>query len=100
VIVSSTTRPTAALLAEHGVSRDEADGYLYGYAIGLARLVDVRPGRRADKRFALCDTRGGFAWVLRHARPIQPFRQRGYCGLYSIDARLVVPMRARRGATA
>jgi hypothetical protein len=100
VIVSSTTRPTIAQLDDLGVSRDEADGYLYGYAIGLARLVDVRPGLRGDEQFALCDTRGGFAWVLRNARPIQPFRQPGRCGLYSVDARLVVSVQARRGATA
>lgn len=96
VIVSSTTRPPRRMLDELGVAYAEADEYLYGYAIGLVRLVDVRPGRCADRGLAFCDTRGSFAWVLRDARPIRPFKQPGHCGLYTIDARLV--MARRKGA--
>jgi hypothetical protein len=85
VIVSSVTRPPAALLARVGVSRAEADSYLYGYAIGIVDLVKVRPGRRGDEALAFCDTRGGVVWIVANPRPIEPFRVEGRCGLYSLD---------------
>lgn len=93
VIVSSVTRPSAALLADVGISRAEADRYLYGYAIGLVDLVDVRPGRRGDEALALCDTTDAFTWILANPRPIAPFRVEGRCGLYSLEAGLIMPIR-------
>jgi hypothetical protein len=98
VIVSSVTRPSAALLARVGVSRAEAERYLYGYAIGIVDLVNVRPGRRGDEALAFCDTREGFVWILAKPRPIEPFRVEGRCGLYSLDAGLIQPASAIRAA--
>lgn len=89
VIVSSVTRPTAALLARVGVTQAEAARYHYGHAIGIVDLVKVRPGRRGDEALAFCDTREGFVWIVTNPRPIEPFRVEGRCGLYSLDARLI-----------
>lgn len=99
VIVSSVTRPAKALLSRLGVTPQEAESYLYGYAIGIVDLVNVREGRRADEPLAFCDTRGAFTWIVTTPRPIKPFRVAGRCGLYSLDAAQVTPAdttRARR----
>jgi hypothetical protein len=98
VTVSSVTRPSAALLARVGVSRAEAERYLYGHAIGVVDLVNVRRGRRGDEPLAFCDTREGFVWIVANPRPIEPFRVEGRCGLYSLDAGLIHPASAIRAA--
>jgi ASCH domain len=94
VIVSSVTRPARAQLSRLGVTPQEAESYLYGYAIGLVDVVNVREGRRGDEPLAFCDTRGAFVWIVANPRPIQPFRVAGRCGLYSLDAAQISPVGA------
>lgn len=63
--------------------------FLYGHALCLVHLADVREMRRGDEEKALVDKVDpeAFSWILEDARPIVPFAVKGHPqGLFEIDA--------------
>lgn len=65
--------------------------FLYGQALCLARLVEVRPMQQGDEEEALMDEIDpeAFSWVLEEVRPVVPFPVKGKQGFYEVDDRLI-----------
>ena len=61
--------------------------FLYGQALCLARLVEVRPMQQGDEEEALMDEIDpeAFSWVLEEVRPVVPFPVKGKQGFYEVD---------------
>lgn len=60
-----------------------------GVAVCMVDLVDVRPGKRNDRRLAFCDVEGSFAWVLARPRPLRPIGVNGRVSLFWLDGACV-----------
>lgn len=63
---------------------------VYGAAVCLVTLVDVRQGTPRDRGRALVNPQGQFVWELEDAMPVEPIRITGQMGLYSVPDRFVV----------
>lgn len=56
-----------------------------GVAICTANLVDVRPGKKSDKKTALCDPTGQFVWVLEDVvHVLHNFPVKGRLGIFDL----------------
>ena len=61
-------------------------GFLCGYALCIVNLIDCRPMTVNDESEARCKWfNGAWAWVLSDIRRIEPFRVRGYQGIYVVE---------------
>ncbi len=66
--------------------KPEIPGLLSGYALCIVNVVDCRPMNVQDESAARCKWRSGaWAWVLDDIRRIEPFRMRGYQGIYVVE---------------
>ncbi len=65
--------------------------FLYGHALAVVSLVDVRQVRRGDEEKALMDEIDPEAccWVLADVRPVIPFPVKGRQGLFEVDDSLI-----------
>ncbi len=60
-----------------------------GAAVAVAKLVDCRPMRPADRSTSNSQYEAGlFAWVLQDVRRVRPFPVRGRLGLFEVPVRL------------
>lgn len=61
-------------------------GFLCGYALCVVNLVNCRKMIVTDEAGARCKYRDNlWAWVLSDIRKIEPFRIRGYQGIYEVE---------------
>ena len=66
-------------------ANEQSDGPK-GVAVAIVDLVDVRPATPADATAARCQPcEDAFAWLLAHARPVDPFPVKGRLGLFDVD---------------
>lgn len=66
--------------------KPEIPGLLSGYALCIVDVVDCRPMNVQDVSAARCQWYPeAWAWVLSDIRQIQPFRVRGYQGIYVVE---------------
>lgn len=66
--------------------KPEIKGLLCGFALCVVNLIDCRPMNVSDECDARCPwKRGLFSWVLSDIRKIEPFRVRGYQGIYEVE---------------
>lgn len=66
--------------------KPELPGFFCGYALCIVNLVECRRMVPSDESAARCKWRGDlWAWVLTEMRRIEPFRVRGYQGLYDVE---------------
>lgn len=65
--------------------------FLYGQALFIVRLVDVRPMEKGDEEKALLDEIDpeAFSWVIEDVRPVIPFAVKGKQGLFDVDDKLI-----------
>lgn len=65
--------------------------FLYGQALCVVRLSDVRPMKKGDEEKALADKFNpeAYSWVLEDVRPVIPFPVKGQQGLFDVDDHLV-----------
>jgi hypothetical protein len=65
--------------------------FLYGHAVCVVRLADVRPMREGDQDAACVDEidPNDYAWILEDIRPIAPFRQKSGQKFFSVDDDLI-----------
>lgn len=64
----------------------ELPGFLCGYALCIVNVVGCRRMTVADQDEARCAWRSDlWAWVLSDVRRIEPFRVRGYQGIYEVE---------------
>lgn len=66
--------------------KPEIYGLLSGFALCIVEVVDCRPMYVEDQNAARVQWRHGlWSWLLSNIRPIQPFRVRGYQGIYEVE---------------
>jgi hypothetical protein len=85
--------------AKPAFSRDEMEeieeeyecNFLYGQALCVVRVVDVRLMEKGDDEGALMDEIDpeAYSWVLDDIRPIVPFPVKGKQGLFDVDDGLI-----------
>lgn len=65
--------------------------FLYGHALCVVRIADVRPMRWGDEERALVDEVDpeAYSWVLEDVRPVIPFPVKGKQGLFEVDDALI-----------
>ncbi len=65
--------------------------FLYGQALCVVRLVDVRLMRKGDEEEAMEDEVDpeAYSWVFEDVRPVVPFPLKGKQGLFDVDENLV-----------
>lgn len=57
-----------------------------GCAVAIGELIECRPMTLADEKAAMCEVYdNAVAWVLRNARPLNPFPVHGRIGLFDVD---------------
>jgi len=78
VIVSSKQPDRQAML------KYPLDDAPQGVTVALVDLVDIREGRRKDKKAALVDAVGSFVWELRVIRKLPPIPVKGRLNLYTL----------------
>lgn len=91
LLICSSGRP--AFSKEDMVELEEEYGctFLYGHALGIVRLADVRLMRKGDEEKALMDEIDieAYSWVLADVRPVIPFPVKGKQGLFEVDEKLI-----------
>jgi len=66
--------------------KPELPGFLCGYALCIVNVVECRRMIPADESSARCRWKKDlWAWVLSDLRRIEPFRVRGYQGIYEVE---------------
>lgn len=65
--------------------------FLYGQALCVVRLADVRPMRKGDEEKALAEKFDpeAYSWVLEDVRPVIPFPVKAKQGIFDIEDHLV-----------
>jgi hypothetical protein len=66
--------------------------FLYGHALCVVRVADVRLARKGDEEGALADQidPDEYSWILEEVRPVIPFPVKGKQGLFEVDDARVV----------
>lgn len=65
-----------------------------GQALAIVEIVDCRPMTKADEVAACCQVYPrAWSWVLRNARPVEPFPVKGKLSFYDVADRLIRPVR-------
>lgn len=108
LLICSSKKPAFSREEMEEIEDDYDCTLIYGKAICLVRLVDVRPMRRGDEEPALMDEIDpeAYSWILEAARPVVPFPVKGQQGLFDVDDNLVTaspfqcnePVKAKKGA--
>ena len=66
--------------------KPELPGFLCGYALCVVNVIDCRRMTVKDESDARCKWRNDlWAWVLSDIRRIEPFRVRGFQGIYELE---------------
>jgi len=94
IVQGSKTIETRTWYTEHvgdllivSTQKPELPGFLCGYALCVVNLIDCRKMTIEDQSGARVKWRDDlWAWVLNDIRPvIEPFRVRGYQGIYELE---------------
>jgi hypothetical protein len=91
LLICSSGRP--ALSREDMEEMEEEYGctFLYGYALCIVSIADVRLMKKGDEEDALEDEINpeAYSWVLEDVRPVIPFPVKGRQGLFEVDEKLI-----------
>jgi len=65
--------------------------FLYGHALCVVRIADVRLMQKGDEEGALTDQIDpeGYSWIIEDVRPVVPFPVKGKQGLFDVDDELI-----------
>lgn len=93
LLICSAKKPAYPVEEMEEMEEEIGCTFLYGYALCVVRLVDVRLMREGDEESALMDEFDpeSYSWILEEARPVIPFPVKGKQGLFEVeDHRIVV----------
>jgi hypothetical protein len=87
LLVSSSGKPAFSKVEMEEMEEEYGCTFLYGRALCLVRLVEVRPMRKGDEEKALMDEVDpeAYSWVLEEVRPVIPLPVKGMQGLFEVD---------------
>ncbi|MGV8074084.1 MAG: hypothetical protein AB2L11_05975 [Syntrophobacteraceae bacterium] len=91
VLICSSGKPAFSKEDMEEIEEDYGCSFLYGHALCIARLADVRLMRKGDEEGALMDgiDPEAYSWVFDNIRPVIPFPVKGRKDLFNIDDSLI-----------
>lgn len=91
LLICSSAKPAFSREEMEEMEEEYGCTFLYGQALCVVRLVDVRYMRRGDEEDALVDEIDpeAYSWVLEDVRPVIPFPVKGKQGVFDVDDMLV-----------
>jgi hypothetical protein len=91
LLVCASRKPAFSREDMEQMEDDYGCTFLYGQALCVVRLPDVRPMRKGDEDKALVDEVDpeAFSWVFEDVRPVIPFPVKGQNGLFEVEDSLV-----------
>ena len=91
LLICSARKPAFSKDEMEEMEEEYGCTFLYGHALCVVRIVDVRPMKKGDEEKALVDEYDPelFSWVLDDVRPVFPFPAKGQQGLFEIDDNLI-----------
>jgi len=91
LLICSSRKPAFPREDMDEMEEDYGCTFLYGQALCVVRLADVRQMRKGDEEKALVDAFNpeGFSWLFENVRPVIPVPVKGRQGLFEVDDSLV-----------
>lgn len=91
LLICSSGKPAFSKMEMEEAEEEYGCTFLYGQALAVVCLADVRHRRKGDEEKALMDEIDPEAccWVIEDVRPVIPFPVKGKQGLYEIDDNLI-----------
>ena len=91
LLICSARKPAFSKDEMEEMEEEYGCTFLYGHALCVVRIIDVRPMKKGDEEKALVDEYDPevFSWVLGDVRPVFPFPVKGQQGLFEIDDNLI-----------
>ena len=91
LLICSSGRPAFSRQEMEEIEEAYGCTFLYGHALCVVRLIDVRNMTAGDEEEALVDTIDpeAYSWVMEAARPVVPFPVKGKQGLFEVDDSLI-----------
>lgn len=93
VLICSSGKPAFPREEMEEMEEEYGCTFLYGQALCIVRILDVRLMRKGDEEEALVDEIDpeAYSWVLEDVRPVVPFPVKGKQGFFEIeDSRITV----------
>ncbi len=91
LLICSARKPAYSKDEMEEIEDEYGCTFLYGHALCVVRIIDVRPMKKGDEEKALVDEYDPevFSWVLDDVRPVFPFPVKGQQGVFEIDDNLI-----------
>jgi hypothetical protein len=91
LLICSAGKPAFPRVEMEEMEEEYGCTFLYGHALCIVRLVDVRYMRKGDEERALVDEIDpeAYSWVLEDIRPVIPFPVKGKQGFFDVDDNLI-----------
>jgi hypothetical protein len=91
LLICSSGKPAFSRMEMEEMEEEYGCTFLYGHALCIVRVVDVRYMRKGDEEKALVDEIDpeAYSWLLDDIRPVIPFPVKGKQGLFEVDDDLI-----------
>lgn len=91
ILICASSKPAFPREEMEELEEEYGCAFLYGHALCVVRLKDVRLMRKGDEDGALLDAIDpeAYSWVLENVRPVIPFPVKGREGVFEVDDKLI-----------
>ena len=91
LLICSSRKPAFSREDMEEMEEDYGCTFLYGQALCVVRLTEVRQMRKGDEDKALVDEFDpeAFSWLFEDVRPVVPFPVKGQQGLFEVEDSLI-----------
>jgi hypothetical protein len=91
LLICSSGKPAFSRVEMEEMEEEYGCTFLYGHALCIVRVADVRNMRKGDEEKALVDEIDpeAYSWVLEDVRPVIPFPLKGKQGFFDVDDDLI-----------
>jgi hypothetical protein len=91
LLICSSGKPAFSKEDMEEIEDEYGCTFLYGYALCVVRIADVRLMQKGDEERALADQIDpeSYSWVIEDVRPVLPFPVKGRQGLFDVDDGLI-----------
>lgn len=91
ILICSARKPAFSKHEMEEIEDEYGTLFLYGHALCIARVLEVRPMRHGDEEKALMDEidHDAYSWVFEDIRPVVPFPAKGKGEFFEVDDSLI-----------
>ncbi len=91
ILICSARKPAFSNEEMEEIEDEYGTLFLYGHALCIARLLEVRPMRDGDEERALMDEidPDAYSWIFEDIRPVVPFPAKGKREFFEVDDSLL-----------